>query len=1108
MDDRRRAWSARIDEATDLAELDRIDSELRATREEWAGPLRFKLGVRRKRVRDKVSAPPRGRSPASEYGLSAATGQRLYGYRLSDDVFHRIGRDLQRCGSPDGLQSGSRPGHFVLWASEWFRRCYKGGGMTWAGLVGALGFPPPGQVEQNVLREVTRRGLALWQRDVIRLSDGRAFLGTLAREGGFPTAAVEDDGGGWARSVLQALVGKLLAEPAATDERALELAQAQRARMPLSFQDEEYMQLCVDLALAIVVLRREAEPMATAQGIPVAVWLALHRPEWRDSLPLTTGEKTAEALLNSLMAVEAITGASVGAIRLLARGDREQGDKWFEAVRIELDGDVDGAIMRRILPSEGRLRAFACGDLARHLPGEIGLFEPPALGEITWSARSTRLVRGICRVPFAASLELELRAGERRVERIAIPGGKPRRGQLLVLELDGAAPGPEPDALRVVGTGSGLYRAQTVYLQVPATWQVIATIDEVAEPLGPGAGERQLWRVTGGAFVIDGDGDRHRIRCGQAGDSTQRIELVGTHCPWAEVRGDVDLFCGPPHARTSRAEGALFLRDLGTRQWRRAPSVLPLGHYELGWRHDDILLDRRRIAVLPQSASLRRSGIGKDVRYELEGFGAIALEPSAQAPVSVGMQGAVWIGTGTGTPQARFDAALTFPGGATLPVVIDYPCAAGIARWDGTIVPHRDTITLDRIREFVAVADGPMELVAQLHEPRQRRCAELSWHFDRELPLASIAQDLASLLMPQTIDAWITLAMHDGVGTPWRLDPFPLRLGKDGGALVTNEGVVAEGAELCGRALADPCFEVSFGSYSLLSEANHRPVRLPDGLEGPWLVYLRAGETILSRPIIAPPGGGDPAPSTALGQAMALEWGKLDPALHAFLEGASKAGAAEPLNDLLVLTSSLGTLPPATLRVFELLPQYPAVLARMAFHAAPDQRDAVLALSDALPFLWCAVPRSCWDAARAEVFERMFALVGALPDPVAIAMQAVRLTEKALVEQVPLLASLFRPASTQPLEDVANSFLNRAFDRIYGASQSRYRGRLADILPGVFEKYDDRVLDTLDAPCAAALAVAGKWRPGADDIRHMKTVARTSPRYFAEAFEAWLKEHS
>ena len=1110
MSDERQLWSMRVDETRDRAGLVALDAALLELDQPWARVMRLKVGARLAGMKRSAAAPASGTlAHATAYGLPPADGRWLYAYRLDDAAFAKLQQDLAQRGRVEGLATGVYPALFVLWASEWFRRCYRGGGQRWADLVAVLGMAE----DQTRLRAVTATGLRAWGRPVIAAATAREYLGSLAREGGFPTAAIDEGGSGWALDVLKAIVAPLLAEAGASEERALELAGTQRGRLPQLFRDDEFIALCADLAMAIVALRRVADDAAARAGLPVVAWLALHRPDWRATLPLTTSERAAEALVHRLMTVEAVSGAGVGVERLLVR----EGAGWVEAVRIALDGLVDSATMRAIDPAEGRLRAFAAGEMARSLPGELAMFDPPADGETQWSARATRVAKGIRPLPFAASVELDLRAGENRVARIALAGGKPRRGALLVAVLDekpGAGGADAPAVLRVAGAGSGLYRANVLYLHIPADWRVDATAGEAVTPLGPGVGTGQLWRIKGGAFVTDPAGDRFRIRCGQPGDVTNRIDLVGTAPRWAEVSGDVDLFAGPPIVRTSRAEGELCTRAIGSRDWHRAPSPLPIGHYELGWRADRVLLDRRRIAVVPASASVAQVGLAQRPDYVLAGFGACSVHPGADAPVVPFDDGRRWRARQTDRAVHWFEAEIEWPGAPALPIRVAHPCAAAIARWDGRVLPDRTRLTLVELSELVAVNPGRVQLFGELAQDGNRRAAEMTWQVVDELPMASIAADIASLLLPASIDAEVRLGMHDGLETYWHVRQFAVelqRIGTDrGGGIVANRGIVAENATLVGRALAAPAQELTFGLYSLLTDANHRPVQLPDGLAGDWLIYLRDGETVMSRPLFHCGQALAPPPADALARAMTNPPGiGLDAALRDVLDDGAVDGpdASAMLDALLALTTSLKGLPPATFRVLALLTQRPQLLARLAFVATPDQRDAVMALSDALPFAWCTLTRQCWDDAQRLAFERNMVVLQTLgSDAPRYAMEAVATVRTALIAREPLLGSVLAPGVTQRIDAVAQAFLNRAADRVTRTHQSRYRTRLGDALPGYFARFDEGVVETLDAPCAAALAVKGAWVPGADDIRHIKTVARTFPTYFADAFAAALKE--
>lgn len=1105
MEEERALWSARIRETNDRAGLLELDGHLAALEADGASWARLsRLFILSKLVKLKQASKAGQREAfATAYGVGVPDGRWLYAYRLSDEAFLRLQSDLSRKGNYHALEVGYTPGLFVLWASEWFRRCYSGGGQRWDELAAAIGFRP----DQAHLRSITSRGLELWGHKVIRSEHSREFLSSLARQGGFPTAAVQEGSKGWARTVLCAIVAPLLAEPAAGQERALQLAESQRERLPQLFRDEEFVALCADLALAIVNVRREFDEPAAAAGLPVVAWLKLHHPDWRMRLPLTTDERAADALIEDLMQVEAVATGAVSVERLFVR---ETPTFWREAVRLTLDGALDGSTMRAIEARDGRLRAFAAGEMARALPGELAMIEPPADGETSWTARATKRARGTKFLPFNAPIELDLRSGERSVARIALAGGKPRRGQIMVAVLDEGSD-ENPQALRLVGSGSGKYRATTVYVQVPANWRVDATAGETVVPLGTAVADKRLWRVVGGAFVTDPTGDRYRVRCGQADDAVSRIELIGQSPTWAQVDGDVDLFIGAPIAKTSRPEGALFVREIGERGWQKAPRPLPLGHYELGWRQDGILLDRRRIAVLPASAELKRSGIGRDLRFDAKGFEPASITPSDDAPVSPSASSATWLPRPRPEAVYRFDAVIEWADSHPLTVTIDYPCAASIARWDGRTLTARTRITLADLRDLVAVDRGSMQLVGELRDPQTRQKAEMSWAFNRELPMSSIETDLASLLLPASIDAEVRLGMHDGIEAYWHVSSFAVSLQRVEGGIVATQAIVEHGAQLCGRAIGDPSREVVFGDYSLLTDSNHRPIMLGPEVGGTWLVYLRAGDRVLSRPMLIHGTGQISEPESDLGRAMLRppQHG-LDEAITSVFEDACREDeqGIQTLSALSVLAASLRGLPPATFRVFELLSRRPDVLTRMAMSAEPQQREAVLALSDALPFAWCTVPKACWQDAQAGAFARGHALLASLgAEAVRFAKEMVDSTAAALVEREPFLAAVLMPQlNDQSLSQVAQAFLNRAVDRVSSAG-SRYRDRLGDRLPEYFLGLPDHCLETLDAPCAAALAVVGEWTPGPEDIRHIKAVARNFPTFFGDAFAVYLQEH-
>jgi hypothetical protein len=1107
----------RINAALTLAELDEIDKELEAMGLD-ARKWRFAVAKRRMALKGKVMTPAPATQPAtgdlgpanampafaSTYGLPAPDGRRLHAYRLSADNFEALQRALKQQRTYKALESGYTPGLFVLWASEWFRRSYQGGMRTWESLTDTLGLPKPGQSEQAILRDITGSGLRQWGRPVFSDSSNQ-YLATLAREGGFPACAVAGGAQGWARTILEAIVQRLLGTPSAGETEALALASDQAGNLPGVFNDDEFIQLCADLALAIVKVRRDFELAASSAGIPLASWLKLNQPDWQEELPISTGEADADRLIESLIEVEVIKGSSVSVERFLQR-DPSSGH-WQEAVRLALDGEIAATNMSSVDTSHGRLRAFAAGAMARYFPGELALFDPPAVDARTWSARSSRDARNMRPLPFHCAVQIDLRAGSRLIAQVELPGGKPRRGQLLVCVLEeGTA--DTPNALRVIGSGSGSFWQPELFLQAPDNWAVRPTDDGSVEDLGTGVGATKMWRVQGGARLVDPTNDIFKILCGQTKDQSARIILTGDHPGWATVDGDVDLFVGAPHV-SKNGQGELMLRQLERgSSWRPMPAGLPVGHYELGLRQDGIMIDRRRVAVLPARASIRTVITNKGAEFEVTGFDGVTISPGDDAPVQASPRGNYW----QAKPQAElaycFKARIEWTGAPHLWVTIAYPGKASIATWGGRILPDRSILTIDDLADLVAVDRGDMVLLARLRDPMRQVRSEMSWSFSREMPMSAIASDIAGMLLPASIDAEVILEMNDGINTNWHVRHFPMALKKEGSGFVTDKAIVDNEVRLCGRTFVDPVKEEDFGPYSLLSDRNHRPISVPEDLSGHWLIYLRRRSRVLTRPLYVKAGPSSKVPVGALAAAMATPLG--NPQERALKDFLALAAVEEPtsthaLTELLKLVEGLRGLPPGTFNVLTKLPDFPEVLTRMAFFAQPDQRDAVMDLSLALPFAWFAIEKRHWIAAE-QAFElasmHIFKELG--DDAPRFAKQRIDMAKKAIVDHQPLLAAVLSRIKTVPLEEATQTFMRHATEQIQPTNGTRYRSRLGTALPAYFQRFDQSYFDTLDAPCAAALAVKGAWMPTLDDIHHMKLIARTFPTWFAEAFAIWL----
>ncbi len=1110
------AFRAQIEAADTIEKLREIQAELDASSCSSARVFKMHAAARIARLRAtnngnalrtvvapaKVAVVSVSSASTPRYGVSTVDGRPLYGYHLTDQSFAQLQSDLVQWIVAGALTRDRGAALFVLWAADWFRRSYKGSGLAWDDVLAPLGVA----VAYTDLRTATEKGLRAWGRPLRTNGLGRDFLGSLLREGGFPVAAVAEGGGGWARNLLRGLVAPLLADPNAHEAAAEVLARrACSAHSSQRFRDDDFAGVCADLALAVVRLRRETETRARASGLPLAAWLALNRPDWRSELPLVVSGAGADALIGNLLDVEA-SAAVRGTIAVERFLVRRAGETWHESARLGLDGAMHAAELGAIDPAEGRLRLFAHGELVRQLPRELGLVDPPMEGERHWECRSSQAARGLHPIGFNVAIALDLRVGDRAVAMIMLPGGQPRRGRLLVLERDLLV--TDREALRVLGSGSGRYVAENVVVQLPAGWSIAVDDGGTLEDLGGGVVGAQLWSLVGIARIQDAEGDRYRVATGQDQDSRDRLHVDGRSASQLTSTSDVELFCGAPTISSLQGRaGKRFFRVLGERLWHPLGGALLPGQYEVALRDDDLLLDKRRIAVLPDAAQLQVIGRGDRAQWRLSGWGTVQLVPDPAAPLRV--EADAWYARPTRAPVTVFDAVIIWPNGSRIGVRVPFPQEATLAFWEGHALAPGSKFTLADLEKIVGRDEGRMELVADLFDGSGLRQACLSWHFDKELPLAAIADDLADLLLPTHIDASVRLDMHNGINDNWYLRAFGNALEVTWKGLEATPAITDPDARLVGRALGEPEKEEDFGPCSLEASTNHRPITLPEQIAGDWLLYVRSGDRVLTRPLYVSQGPGHAAP-TKVGQAMTMPRNELDATIAALLDSAAvdDAEGAAIIAELNTLTASLAGLPPMVFEVLKALAKRPEVLARMALAAGPEQRNAVLGIARGLPFAWYLIPKAVWDRAGGAMLTKLLEMLAGLDRSQMFAMEQVGQLTRALIEHEPLLRTLLDDGKSVGLRrDINQAFLQRAHQRLDSrAGGSRWRGRPELSLPSDHLALPDIALEVLDTPYSAALAARGRWLPGADDVRHIKLVARRFPNFFTDAFGAAFTE--
>ncbi len=1111
-------FEAQIDAARDDAEaLLRLCDALGSLKEPWARKLQFKAMVRRVQLTKGAGAPAAVvQAPAqlpdwmTKLGIGTPDGSPLYRYRLSKDQFTWAQQELRRRAPAMHIQRSTRDcAIFVLWAAEWFRRCYGGGIQRWNDLGGEIGL----DLDHSGWRRLADVGLKFWRIPPLRMNGFHLRLSAIARQGGFPVAALEGDNAGWAGRYLERLTGLLLADPDPNLVRADAHALALEEMVPPTWRYDGMRTVCAELALQVVLLRREAEAGGALSGSLVSSWLDLNQPEWRDRLPLAIDD--GGALVDGLMRAVPLKGGSgsIRATRLLVRDS----SGWRERARLDLQGvlrDVNNRAVLGTLSEEwSRLRLYPAGEFARHISGELAVVEPGDGGN--WVARPTTS-RTDFDLPASIPIEVELRGeGKRVCAPFAIPyGGRVASGVRACVAEE-----PEegiPRQLSILGTGSGSYRPDQLYLDVPVDWSVEVQDDtaravQLDERLNDG---RSLWNITGNVLVRSNRDDVYLIRSGQTAERRDTLSLIG-ESPRGCVAEDlqIPLFVGPPRleltdagrARAPSAREAWWRRS-DTRQWQAFNGEVEPGRCEFAWldaetRH---VRDRVEAIVLPPDFVIDRTVSADSIEFSIRGWaGGIEWQDARRS------SDGNWRITRRGGTRATGDVRLFAHGYDPITIKVPLPHQAWISHWSDGPTSRGTRLSISTLNQYVARAEHSCELMADLLDVHGRPVdqGQASWWVDGELPLSAIRDDLAALLRPfGDLRARIRLIFNDGNEDYWYVTEFDTALERLADRLVPNRAVIDEGVRVVGRPLHDPTSEsVDFPAYKHIS-GGHRPIEIPP-LRGEWLIYLRSDDRVISEPfrVVGTPLA--VPPNTQLARAMALSDrfernAELDRLCEEIVAAPTSARNQETIMAIIRLTASLDGLRAGTFDILAKTAKHPALGALLLFNAAPAELEAVLHLSEGLPLVWATIPHRFWlDASKAK-FEQLFEL---MPDHIDQIARVISERRQAIAAVDDVLAPLLElPCAQAELSDVVQSFLNRSTDRIPSTLSNPFRPELNTQLPKW--AFPEPFWRALDAPVAAARAAGEECVLSLPQLYCIKDISRRHPRYFREAFAAALLE--
>lgn len=1053
--------------------------------------------------------PPKPATWLSDLGLPAVDGRPLYKYRLSDSAFELLQHELRSKSAALAFD----PGHilsakFVLWAAEWFRRHYDGTGRAWD----AVG-QPIGLKAAQCGRRLTDTGLRHWRIPELRLNGTHHRLAAIARQGGFPVAALDGPSGGWAARFLERLVGLLLAVPDPTVEVADAIAEKHMDMVPETWRSDEIRVVSAELACEIVRLKRLAEQAGVPSGSLVSMWLDEHYGGWRDDLPVSVGSDAGRVLVDGLIRTDAIKGGagSVHARRLLtidAEGRRER-------VELHLTGsiqDVAGKVIPRTLMAEwNRLRLFPSGDFAHFVVGELAVVDPD--DDNKWMARQTA-VRNVVDLPAETPVLVELRGGGQRVGKAFIlPGGDSVNANVRVYDAPDCQDADVPTEFALIGSGSRGYAPKRVYVDLPNNWAcrpdgLASHCNKMEEP---GASKRSIWMVEGAAIVTSSRGDLYLVRSGQKTEMRDVLLLTGEAAPGCSISNPaVSLFAGRPALKLTKGQrewnpslNEVWWRRRGEARWRSDLDAAGPGAVEYAWRDVNTghIRDRRDAVVLPEGFRIERRRRGEWLELSIHGWpGRIELDAGERVDT------ALWRFVAKETNRASCQATLIDATGATLQLTVPLPHQACIADWSSGPVAVKQFVSLSSINRFAAVADGRCELFGVLLDREGRTVSQglASWWVEGELPLSTIRDDLAALLHSLgDTRTTVKLSFNDSSNNFWMVREFESRLELKGTDWIPDRKLRDGDVRIVGRSPLDPATEKDFGRYDRSAGEGPQPLDLPS-LEGDWLIYLRSSERVLSAPSLVKGDKLGPEPRSSLARAMAVSdrserLAELTAVCDDVLATPSAESSRSFVRSVIDLALSLDGLPASTFDILTLLEERPLLAVTMLFQAAPAEVEPLLRLSDGLPFTWASIPKHVWTAAGQSQFDY---LQGLVPDAIPLVAQVVGERSKAIAVEFSALAPLLNLSSPhKSLSQAANDFITRSDDRIQ-LTPSPFRPSHTQALPSwPMGKHFWRALD---APVAAALAAQGRISLNRAQVICIKNIGRRHPQWFREGFVAAL----
>ena len=385
----------------------------------------------------------------------APDGKPLWQWRCTEQERQRIRGLLLPYLPPPEPPDRHQAAIFCLFAAETLRRSWQGGPRSWSLVTQALGLT----LSQEACRSLTAAGLRYWQRGLRKGDSITQYLHSLVLEGGIPDALLTGQVEAFSR-FLRAALADVEDYRAEDHDAALRQIAVHRGKLPVTWQEDEILELAADLLLGIARVRQRTRHL---QPEALLAWLETN-PDWQAGLPLDIASDQVRKLLVSMI-VQPRKQTSRTLSRLCYRILVRCEEGWRCSVALESGGRFPAATLAHSVFLDDRVtRARLFLDSGPDAGVAIALLERETDGMVRFHPLQTRPFL----VPWHEAVRVRLQCDGLERSMIILPGGDPLPDAPWVMEDDVEDGDPQNvvSQLRIVGTGSRRTRLPELFLAV------------------------------------------------------------------------------------------------------------------------------------------------------------------------------------------------------------------------------------------------------------------------------------------------------------------------------------------------------------------------------------------------------------------------------------------------------------------------------------------------------------------------------------------------------------------------------------------------------------------------------------------------------------------